>query len=346
MHVYFAVKECGGRARKGPRSSDARKGASILTGHIKRSVLTVVLCGLCLPIASCGEAGPTDSPTQVPARITVTPSHLNLKVGDTAEPTVTVRDQDDTRITNPVLSWSISAPQVVSVNSQGVITALSAGGAVVTVMSGSASAVIRVSVRPVSKDEAALAAFYEAMGGSRWSNNENWLSARPVGDWYGVTSDSEGRVLELVLDRNGLSGVLPPELGDLDELVRLELRDIAIKGEIPDEMGRLERLRTLIIFESSITGRIPPSLADLRNLTGLYLDGNQLTGEIPSSLGNLSSLVNLRLTGNRLSGEIPPAMGNLGGLRRLQLNGNQLSGAIPAVTEWTLPAYEPGSVTQ
>ena len=145
-------------------------------------------------------------------------------------------------------------------------------------MSGTASAVIRVSVRPVGKDEAALAAFYEAMNGSRWSNNENWLSARPVGDWYGVTADSEGRVRELVLDRNGLSGVLPPELGDLDELERLELRDIAITGEIPDELGRLVRLRTLIIFESSITGRIPPLLADLRNLTGLYLDGNQLTG--------------------------------------------------------------------
>ncbi len=63
-----------------------------------------------------------------------------------------MRDQDDARITNPVLSWTISAPQVVSVNGQGVLTALAEGGAVVTLMSGSASAIIRVSVRPVSKD--------------------------------------------------------------------------------------------------------------------------------------------------------------------------------------------------
>lgn len=330
MHVYFAVKECGGRARKGPRSSDARKGASILTGHIKRSVLTVVLCGLCLPIASCGDKGPTDSHSQVPARVTVTPSQLNLKVGDTAEPTVTVRDQDNARITNPILSWSISAPQVVSVNSQGVITALSAGGAVVTVMSGSASAVIRVNVRPVSKDEAALAAFYEAMGGSRWSNNENWLSSRPVGDWYGVTVNAEGRVVELVLDRNGLRGVLPPELGDLDELQRLELWDIGIKGEIPDELGRLDQLRTLIITMSTVSGNIPSSLGELRNLTTLYLPGNQLTGEIPSTLGNLSNLYYLVLSNNRLSGEIPRSMGNFGRLNWLRLNHNQLSGAIPA----------------
>lgn len=301
-----------------------------MTINLKSTFLTAFLCAVCLPIASCGDKGPTDSLSQVPARVTVTPSHLNLKVGDTAEPTVTVRDQDDSRIANPVLSWSISAPQVVSVNSQGVITALSPGGAVVTVMSGSASAVIRVSVRPVSKDEATLAAFYAALNGDRWSNNDNWLSARPVSDWYGVTVNSEGRVRELVLDRNGLSGVLPPELGDLDELVRLELRDIAIKGEIPDELGRLERLRTLIIYESSITGRIPSSLADLRSLTGLYLDGNQLTGEIPSSLGNLSNLYYLVLSGNRLSGEIPRSMGNFGRLIRLQLNGNQLSGAIPS----------------
>lgn len=311
------------------RSPGARKGATILNSQLRRSLLTAILWAACLPIASCGDEGPTDSLSQVPARITVSPTHINLKVGDSVEPEVTVRDQDDARITNPVLSWTISAPQVVSVNSQGVLTALSEGGAVVTLMSGSASAIIRVSVRPVSKDEAALAAFYTAMNGSRWSNDENWLSARPVGDWYGVTADSEGRVLELVLDRNGLSGVLPPELGDLDELERLELRDIAIKGEIPDELGRLVRLRSLVIHESSITGRIPSALAGLRNLAVLSLNGNQLSGEIPATLGDLSNLVYLVLTGNRLSGEIPRSIGNLGRLNWLQLGRNQLSGPIP-----------------
>ena len=289
---------------------------------------------------------PADSLSQVPTRITVTPSHLNLKVGDTAEPEVSVRDQDNTRITNPVLSWSISAPQVVSVNSRGVITALSEGGAVVTVMSGSASAVIRVSVRPVSEDEAALAAFYEAMDGSRWSNNDNWLSARPVGDWYGVTADSEGSVRELVLDRNGLNGVLPPELGVLDELQRLVLRDIAIKGEIPGELGRLERLHTLVIFESTITGPIPPSLGNLRNLTGLYLNDNQLTGEIPSSLGNLSQSGIPETVWEQAEWGNPPIHGEPGQTQMVAVESQSTQWCDTGVAGRTFPAYETESVKQ
>ena len=300
-----------------------------MDNYIKLFCLIVVICAANLPIVSCGDQGPTDSRSQVAARITVSPSHINLKVGDTAKPTVKVVDQNATQITNPILSWSISAPQVISINSQGIIAALSAGEAVVTVMTGSVSAFIQVRVRPVSKDEAALSAFYTAMNGPQWTNNEFWLSARSVGDWYGVTVNSEGRVQELRLDRNGLRGVLPPELGDLDALQTLVLVDIDIKGEIPDELGRLARLQTLNISMTAVSGKIPSSLANLRNLTGLYLNNNQLDGEIPSSLGNLSNLVYLRLSRNRLGGEIPRSMGSFGRLRWLQLDHNQLRGEIP-----------------
>ena len=58
----------------------------------------------------------------------------------------------------------------------------------------------------VQQDRAALVALYEATGGARWALNTNWLSATPVGDWHGVTTDADGRVIRLELDDNNLWG--------------------------------------------------------------------------------------------------------------------------------------------
>lgn len=48
-------------------------------------------------------------------------------------------------------------------------------------------------------DLVALISLYNATDGPNWSNNTNWLSEMPLGEWYGVTTDSGGRVVELVL---------------------------------------------------------------------------------------------------------------------------------------------------
>ena len=48
----------------------------------------------------------------------------------------------------------------------------------------------------------------------------NWLTDRPLGEWTGVETDSDGRVIRLYLDGNNLSGAIPPELGNLTRLER------------------------------------------------------------------------------------------------------------------------------
>ena len=45
------------------------------------------------------------------------------------------------------------------------------------------------------QDRNALIALYRATDGDNWNNKENWLSNRPLDDWYGVTTSSAGRVL-------------------------------------------------------------------------------------------------------------------------------------------------------
>ena len=67
-------------------------------------------------------------------------------------------------------------------------------------------------------DREALVALYNATGGPNWNINDNWLSDVPVSEWFGVTTDDNGRVTELDLWGNWLIGEIPPELGNLANL--------------------------------------------------------------------------------------------------------------------------------
>ena len=154
-------------------------------------------------------------------------------------------------------------------------------------------------------DKGELIAFYNATGGTGWTNNANWLTSSPMGHWHGVTIDDDGRVTRLDLHNNQLS------------------------GNIPSELGNLSNLRELVLSENQLTGSVPTWLGNLANLTVLSLGGNQLTGEIPTELGSLSNLTVLSLSDNQLTGEIPPELGDLANLEELYLSENQLTGCIP-----------------
>ena len=203
-------------------------------------------------------------------------------------------------------------------------------------------------------DRAALEAFYEATGGPGWDKNGNWLTDAPLGEWHGVTTDANGRVVEMVLGFNGLSGRIPPaigrltslesltiiynpglggstvplELGELQNLTSLSLNGNDLSGEIPPELGKMRSLQLLGLSQNRLTGSIPPQLGTLPQLEQIYLGQNRLTGEIPPELANLP-LFYLSLEHNQLTGEIPSALSRIDDLWQLDLGWNQLTGSIP-----------------
>ena len=176
-------------------------------------------------------------------------------------------------------------------------------------------------------DRAALIALYNATDGPNWTNNDKWLSDQPLGEWYGVGTNLDGRVDFLQLSENGLRGELPAELAQLSDLEDLSAFGNGLSGDIPAELGQLSNLKYLYLEENDLSGEIPPELAQLPSLFGLSLWGNSLSGEIPPELGQL--LVWLLLDDNDLSGEIPPELGQLTRLQHLTLAGNNLAGDIP-----------------
>ena len=139
------------------------------------------------------------------------------------------------------------------------------------------------------------------------------------------------------LNRDGLNGTIPAELGNLANLRELFIWS-DLTGEIPAELGNLAKLRGIAISYNRLTGEIPSELGNLAKLESLFLDDNYLTGEIPSELGNLAKLEFLDLRDNRLTGTIPSWLGNLAMLRELSLSGNQLTGCIPQVLRASLSA--------
>ena len=85
------------------------------------------------------------------ANVVVTPAVNNLFVGQTTQLTAEARDASGAPLTDRVIVWATSRPQVATVTSQGLVTAISSGTATITATSEgrSATATVNVTPRPV-----------------------------------------------------------------------------------------------------------------------------------------------------------------------------------------------------
>lgn len=182
----------------------------------------------------------------------------------------------------------------------------------------------------------ALKAFYNITGGDNWNDNTGWDVVTqpfiPVGcdldQLYGVNLNDDGRVIELVLFDNGLTGILPPEIGDLEFLSVLLLTKNKIGSILPASIGQLKNLSFLSLASNDFWG-LPVEIGDLENLSWLELGNCEFLDTIPSEIGNLSRLTYLGLNGNHFIGNIPPQLGKLSNLTRLHLEQNDLMNEIP-----------------
>ncbi|XP_062102637.1 probable LRR receptor-like serine/threonine-protein kinase At4g37250 [Humulus lupulus] len=167
--------------------------------------------------------------------------------------------------------------------------------------------------------------------------------------WTGVSCDGFSRVTGLALPSSGILGPVPPELGTIENLQRLDLSNNSLNGSLPKSLFEASELRFLDLSNNLIAGELPEVIAMNTNLQALNLSDNALAGKIPSNLGSLPSLTVVSLKNNYLSGVLPSGFhsvevldlstnlingslrSDFGGdsLRYLNLSYNNLSGAIP-----------------
>ena len=302
-------------------------------------LVTGVAEGVATITASAGEASGSAVVTvmQPVATVEVMPSADTIGLGSTLELTAEGFDENGDAVAGAEFSWESSDVAIATVDASGLVTGVAVGTATITASAGSGQGMAEITVMDLER--AALIALYEATDGPNWVNSENWLTDTPLGEWFGIKTNREGRVVELAMSywdyelrqwiSNNVSGPIPPELAELTSLEYVQFFDNRLSGPIPPELGKLTNLRRLDFNSNDLWGSIPAELGNLENLTSLNLGGNGLTGPIPTELGALANLTWMWVWGNELSGPIPAALGDLTDLESLNLNGNDLSGSIP-----------------
>ncbi|PWA75372.1 leucine-rich repeat protein [Artemisia annua] len=127
---------------------------------------------------------------------------------------------------------------------------------------------------------------------------------------------------------SGLSGNLPQQLGNLRNLVQIDLNNNSISGSVPESLGNLSSLQTFELGNNLLSGPIPDSIGRLSSLLTVYLPDNSITGPLPDSLGRLSSLELLNLSNNEINGSLPRSIGQLMKLMTLNIEHNFLTGVV------------------
>lgn len=182
-------------------------------------------------------------------------------------------------------------------------------------------------------DRLVLIDLYNSTGGANWTNKTGWTLPGTTGDnpcgWYGITC-SGGRVKEINLYNNNLTGTIPTSIGNLSVLTFLSLSNNHLSGTIPAQIGNLTNLTGLYLYLNQLSGSIPIELTGLNQLKRLSISRNQLTGSIPVQIENLTHLEELDLNSNQFSGSIPVEIGNMTSLKWIYLFKNLLTGGIPS----------------
>jgi len=138
-------------------------------------------------------------------------------------------------------------------------------------------------------------------------------------------------VTELALTGEGLT-VLPPEIGQLSNLIALDLSDNQLTN-LPEAIAKLSNLTTLDLGENYLMN-LPEVIAKLSNLTTLYFWGNRLTNLPEAIVAKLINLTTLNISSNQLT-SLPETIAQLPSLTKLDLRDNQLANLPQAIAQLT-----------
>ena len=205
-------------------------------------------------------------------------------IGVTGTFSTTVIDAAGDTVDASQVTWASADTAIATVDTAGVVTSVALGKTKVTATHDSATAEATVEVALRLTDREILEIFYEVTGGDEWADNTNWLSDADLNEWFGVNAD-EGKVRGIWLPANNLVGVIPPELGSLDELFILGLRGNKLSGTIPAELSKFDGLRDMFLSRNELHGRVPPELGYTGGLEYLTIDGDQPLRPPPRDLG-------------------------------------------------------------
>ncbi|KAJ4974849.1 hypothetical protein NE237_008023 [Protea cynaroides] len=189
------------------------------------------------------------------------------------------------------------------------------------------SVVVRVKSELIACDFEAMIVLKQSLK----SMPNGWNDPYPC-KWAKVSCSSDGRITEILIKEQGLSGTLPPHLKNLTSLQRFEAMRNNLSGPLPSLSG-LNQLQILRMNENQFTSVPADFFSDLSSLQAVSLDKNPFSAwEIPISLKDATGLQNFSANSANLTGTIPDLNwgNNFPSLKNLHLAFNNLEGGLPA----------------
>jgi len=164
----------------------------------------------------------------------------------------------------------------------------------------------------LTQDSLALVALYNATGGAGWTDHTNWLEpGKNVSTWYGV-GVLDGRVTDITLGSNNLTGQIPEQIGNLFQLNFLDVASNHLSGVIPASINNIDKLTHVFLSDNDYTGQIPaflfkvppPSQGGYKRI--VYLDNNSFTS-VENWTSHFQNLQGVFIENNNLDfGDIEP----------------------------------------
>ncbi len=136
-----------------------------------------------------------------------------------------------------------------------------------------------------------LTEFYQSTQGSQWSNNTNWLSDKPLEEWYGLNQGASGLdyVHSMELSYNNLRGSLPESFAEIMTTANyINISQNALTGTIPDAVKnhhKWQSLGWLVVPQNPHVG----GGLDLKN-SNLYMPSTNTVSLIDNSTNTLKNI--------------------------------------------------------
>ncbi|XP_009803111.1 leucine-rich repeat receptor protein kinase HPCA1-like [Nicotiana sylvestris] len=138
----------------------------------------------------------------------------------------------------------------------------------------------------------------------------------------------------LLLERNQLTGKIPPTLGLVKTLEVVRLDRNSLDGSIPSTLNNLTRTSELFLSNNEFTGPLP-DLAGMSALNYLDMSNNTFSSaDFPLWFSTLQSLTTLVMENTQLQGEIPATLFNLFQLQTVILRGNKINGTLDIASNY------------
>jgi hypothetical protein len=112
------------------------------------------------------------------------------------------------------------------------------------------------------------------------------------------------------MERGGLTGPIPTEIGLLTNLIFIDLDFNQITGILTPELLSLSSLTQLDLNNNNMTGSVE-GLGVFPDLEFLQIHDNEFTGTIPASLGQSTKLAAFTLHKTNVTGTMPQTVCNL-----------------------------------